>query len=85
MAGLILWCDALELIEPRMAAGGDDQAKALFRTVLEQVNALICLSVYVIDDMLDISRLEAGHELPLATAEVDLELALESGRLAPTE
>jgi signal transduction histidine kinase len=72
LAGLMLWCDTLALLAPRLSAAGDEQAMALYRTVLEQINTLACRSVRVVDDLLDISRLEAGHSLPLVSGEVEL-------------
>jgi signal transduction histidine kinase len=72
LAGLILRCDTLTLLEPRLGASGDDQASVLFGTVLEQIDTLVSRSVHIVDDLLDISRLEAGHTLPLAATEVDL-------------
>jgi signal transduction histidine kinase len=88
LAGLILWCDTLELLKPRLAAGGDDQATALFRTILEQINTSVTRSVHVVDDLLDIGRLDAGHTLGLAAVELDLvalvEEVLQSRPLATT-
>jgi signal transduction histidine kinase len=80
LTGLGLWADMLQLLEPRLAAAGGDQDVALFHTALEQINALVRRSECVVDDLLEISRLEAGHSLQLATAEVDL-VALVKGVL----
>jgi signal transduction histidine kinase len=72
LTGVILWCDALGLLRPRLATSNDDQASALLSTVLEQINVLVSRSLHVIDDLLDITRVGAGHTLPIAAGEVDL-------------
>jgi hypothetical protein len=72
LTGLILWCDTLGLLAPRLAAASKEQDMALYRTVLEQINTLVCRSVHVVDNLLDMSRLQAGQGLPLAGGEVDL-------------
>jgi hypothetical protein len=60
------------LLAQRLETADDDQATALYRTVLEQINTLVCRSVHIVDDLLDIGRLEAGHSLPLAGSDVEL-------------
>ena len=72
LTGLMLWCDTLQTLKPRLAAGAHDQTSALYRTVLEQINTLAGRSLHIVDDLLDLSRLEAGYSLPLAAVKTDL-------------
>lgn len=72
LSSLVLWMDTLEVLKPRLARGSDTEAAALLDDVLEQMEALLRRSVNMVDDVLDMVRLQAGRPLPFSPDEVDL-------------
>jgi signal transduction histidine kinase len=72
LSSLTLWMDVLQILKPRLQAGGDAQAIVLLDQALEQMQTLVQRSLNLIEDALDGSRLEAGSQLPFMPGEVDL-------------
>jgi signal transduction histidine kinase len=72
LSSLTLWLDTLEILRPRLARGTDAQTAALLDDVIEQMQTLLRRSVHMVDDVLDVVRLQAGRPLPFSPGEVDL-------------
>jgi signal transduction histidine kinase len=72
LSSLTLWMDTLEVLKPRLARSTDAQTAALLDDVLEQMQTLLRRSVHMVDDVLDVVRLQAGRPLPFSPGEVDL-------------
>jgi signal transduction histidine kinase len=72
LSSLTLWMDTLEVLRPRLADGADSQAGALLQQALEQMQTLVRRSVHLVDDVLDVMRLEGGRPLPFTPREVDM-------------
>jgi signal transduction histidine kinase len=80
LTSLTLWLDTLEVLKPRLAQDSDASTAALLDDVLEQMQTLLRRSVHMVDDVLDVVRLQAGRPLPFSPSEVDL-VALTHGAL----
>jgi signal transduction histidine kinase/DNA-binding NarL/FixJ family response regulator len=82
LSSMTLWVDTLALTSQRVAAG--TQAASVMRRAVERLQDLVSRSVSLVDEVLDVSRLEAGRPLSLARTEVDLvalaRLAVEARR-----
>ena len=72
LSSLTLWMDTLEVLKPRLVRGADAQTAALLDDVVEQMQTLLRRSVHMVDDVLDVVRLQAGRPLPFSPGEVDL-------------
>jgi signal transduction histidine kinase len=72
LTSLTLWLDTLQVLKPRLGAGNDTQAVALLNQALEQMHTLVERSLHLVDQVLDVTRLEAGRPLPFAPGEVEL-------------
>jgi signal transduction histidine kinase len=72
LSSLTLWMDTLEVLKPRLARGTDAQAAAMLDDAVEQMQTLLRRSVHMVDDVLDVVRLQAGRPLPFSPTEVDL-------------
>jgi signal transduction histidine kinase/DNA-binding NarL/FixJ family response regulator len=82
LSSMTLWIDTLALTSQRVASGS--QAASVMGRAVERLQDLVSRSVSLVDEVLDVSRLEAGRALVLARSEVDLvalaTLALEARR-----
>jgi signal transduction histidine kinase/DNA-binding NarL/FixJ family response regulator len=82
LSSMTLWVDTLALTSQSVAAG--TQAASVMARAVERLQDLVSRSVSLVDEVLDVSRLEAGRPLVLARSEVDLvalaSLALEARR-----
>jgi len=72
LSSLTLWMDTLEILKPRLVRGADAQTAALLDDVVDQMQTLVRRSVHMVDDVLDVVRLQAGRPLPFIPGEVDL-------------
>jgi signal transduction histidine kinase/DNA-binding NarL/FixJ family response regulator len=72
LASITLWIDTLELLKRRLESGSDEQASVLFERAVNQIEAQVGRSMNLIDDLLDVARLEAGQPVPLNLVEADL-------------
>ncbi len=72
LTSLTLWMDALEVLKPRLTRAADRDAAVLFDDVLEQMQTLLGRSIHMVDDVLDVVRLQARQPLPFSPADVDL-------------
>jgi signal transduction histidine kinase len=82
LSSMTLWIDSLALTSQAVASG--TQAASVMGRAIERLQDLVSRSVSLVDEVLDVSRLEAGRALVLAPTEVDLvvlaTLALEARR-----
>ncbi len=82
LSSMSLWIDALALTSQRLAS--NTQAASVMERAVERLQDLVSRSLSLVDEVLDVSRLEAGRALALARTEVDLvdlaRLALEARR-----
>jgi signal transduction histidine kinase len=72
LTGIALWVDTLEVLEPRLTASGGPETLALLDQALEQMQTLVSRSIHLVDDVMDILRLQAGRPSPFTPGEVDL-------------
>jgi signal transduction histidine kinase/DNA-binding NarL/FixJ family response regulator len=82
LSSMTLWIDSIGLARQNVARSAD--AAAVLNRAVDRLNDLVSRSVCLVDEVLDISRLEAGRSLALARREVDLvdlaRLAVEARR-----
>jgi signal transduction histidine kinase len=72
LCSLTLWIDALQVLKPRLESRGDAQAFGLFDQALEQMQTLVQRSVDLVEQVLDVTRLQYEDALPFALSEVDI-------------
>ncbi len=82
LSSMSLWVDALALTRQRVAAG--TQAASVMERAVARLQDLVSRSVSLVDEVLDVSRLEVGRPLALVRTEVDVvdlaRLAVEARR-----